>query len=103
MVGAGCGRFLLEPLARDLDRPYRDLGDLLAAEPAAAAWAATCAPAVAVALLLAGKPRRGTMTTQRRGRGLGLGLAAYLRRALGLLGDERGVLVVLVRPMSRSA
>ena len=52
IVGAGCGRFLLEPLARDLDRPYRDLGDLLAAEPAAAAWAATCAPAVAVALLL---------------------------------------------------
>lgn len=53
IVGAGCGRFLLEPMARDLDRPYRDLGDLLAAEPAAAAWAATCAPAVAVALLLA--------------------------------------------------
>ena len=30
LIGAGCGRFLLEPLARDLDRPYRDLGDLLA-------------------------------------------------------------------------
>ena len=55
VIGAGCGRFLLEPLARDLNRPYRDLGDLLAAEPDAAAWAATCAPAVAVALLLAGE------------------------------------------------
>ena len=55
LIGAGCGRFLLEPLACDLNRPYRDLGDLLPAEPGAAAWAATCAPAVAVALLLAGE------------------------------------------------
>ena len=55
LIGAGCGRFLLEPLARDLNRPYRDLGDLLGGRARAAAWAATCAPAVAVALLLAGE------------------------------------------------
>ena len=53
LVGAGCGRFLLEPLARELGRPYRDFASLLDADPAAAAWAATCAPAVAVAVLLA--------------------------------------------------
>ncbi|HEX6010811.1 MAG TPA: hydantoinase/oxoprolinase family protein [Geminicoccaceae bacterium] len=53
LVGAGCGRFLLEPLARGLGRPHRDFADLIEAEPGAAAWAATCAPAVAVALLVA--------------------------------------------------
>ena len=52
VVGAGCGRFLVERLARDLDRPYRDLADLLDVAPAAAPWATTCAPAVAVAWLL---------------------------------------------------
>ena len=36
-----------------LGRPYRDFAELIEAEPGAAAWAATCAPAVAVALLLA--------------------------------------------------
>jgi (4-(4-[2-(gamma-L-glutamylamino)ethyl]phenoxymethyl)furan-2-yl)methanamine synthase len=56
LVGAGCGRFLLEPLTRDLDRPYRDFAELVEAEPGAAGWAATCAPAVAVALLLAEVP-----------------------------------------------
>jgi (4-(4-[2-(gamma-L-glutamylamino)ethyl]phenoxymethyl)furan-2-yl)methanamine synthase len=52
LVGAGCGRFLLEPLARDLGRPYRDFADLIEADAGSIAWAATCAPAVAVALLL---------------------------------------------------
>jgi probable H4MPT-linked C1 transfer pathway protein len=52
LVGAGCGRFLLEPLARGLGRPYRDFAELVEAEADAAAWAATCAPAVAVAILL---------------------------------------------------
>jgi (4-(4-[2-(gamma-L-glutamylamino)ethyl]phenoxymethyl)furan-2-yl)methanamine synthase len=52
LVGAGCGRLLLEPLARGLERPYRDFAELVEAEADAAAWAATCAPAVAVALLL---------------------------------------------------
>lgn len=53
LIGAGCGRFLLEPLALELDRPYRDFASLLDTDPAAAGWTATCAPAVAVALLLA--------------------------------------------------
>ena len=51
LVGAGCGRFLLERLADTLGRPYRDFASLLDVEPPAAAWASTCAPAVAVALL----------------------------------------------------
>ena len=51
LVGAGCGRFLLPPLA--VGRPCRDFAELLDCEPAARAWAATCAPAVAVAVLLA--------------------------------------------------
>lgn len=51
LIAAGCGRFLVERLAQG--RPCRDLLELIDCEPAAAAWAATCAPAVAVALLLA--------------------------------------------------
>lgn len=53
LIGAGCGRFLLEPLALELGLPYRDFASLLDADPTAGGWAATCAPAVAVALLLA--------------------------------------------------
>ncbi|ODA68796.1 Hydantoinase/oxoprolinase [Methyloligella halotolerans] len=53
VVGAGCGRFLGEALARMLDRPYRDFGlSIGAAEPLRDA-AAVCAPAVSVALLAA--------------------------------------------------
>ena len=51
LVGAGCGRFLLAPLAAG--RPYRDFADLLDCDRDAGAWASTCAPAVAVAVLLA--------------------------------------------------
>lgn len=53
LIGAGCGRFLLEPLARGLERPYRDFAELIDVAPAARHAAATCAPAVAVALLAA--------------------------------------------------
>jgi (4-(4-[2-(gamma-L-glutamylamino)ethyl]phenoxymethyl)furan-2-yl)methanamine synthase len=53
LVGAGCGRFLVEGLAVAAGRPWRDFADLIAADGPARGWAATCAPAVAVALLLA--------------------------------------------------
>lgn len=53
LVGAGCGRHLLPELARRTGLAYRDFADLLDVAPAAEAWAATCAPAVAVALLAA--------------------------------------------------
>lgn len=51
VVGAGCGRSLASDLAERLGRPCLDLAELIQVEPAAAAMAATCAPAVAVALL----------------------------------------------------
>ena len=51
LIAAGCGRFLVGRLAGG--RPCRDILELIDCDPAAAAWAATCAPAVAVALLLA--------------------------------------------------
>lgn len=54
LLGAGCGRFLVAELARRLERPCRDLAELLpAAEPQLAAEAALAAPAAAVALLAA--------------------------------------------------
>ncbi len=52
IVGAGTGRFLARKLAAQLERRYRDFSSLVPAAPASAAWAANCAPAVAVALLL---------------------------------------------------
>lgn len=52
LVGAGCGRFLVEQLARSLGRPYRDFAELVEVDAAIAGPAADCAPAVAVALLL---------------------------------------------------
>jgi probable H4MPT-linked C1 transfer pathway protein len=51
IIGAGCGRLLARDLAQGLGRPYLDLAELIQVEPEAAAMAATCAPAVAVALL----------------------------------------------------
>jgi probable H4MPT-linked C1 transfer pathway protein len=51
LVGAGCGRFLVERLTAV--RPYRDFADLIDCDAAAREWASTCAPAVAVAVLLA--------------------------------------------------
>ena len=51
IIGAGCGRHIADDLAAALGRPYVDLAELIQVEPEAAAMAATCAPAVAVALL----------------------------------------------------
>lgn len=56
LVGAGVGRFLVERLARRMDRAYRDAGHLLAGGPMLAAEAADCAPAVAVACLAIHEP-----------------------------------------------
>jgi probable H4MPT-linked C1 transfer pathway protein len=51
LVGAGCGRFLAAALAREEARGYLDFGALARVPDSCAAWAATCAPSVAVALL----------------------------------------------------
>jgi probable H4MPT-linked C1 transfer pathway protein len=56
LVGAGCGRFLVAALARDEARGYIEFGALAGVPEACAAWAATCAPSVAVALLAASEP-----------------------------------------------
>lgn len=64
LVGAGVGRFLVRKLAHRLRRPYRDYSTLLPLRGADAAWAASCAPAVAVALLASSQPianRRGRL------------------------------------------
>lgn len=51
IIGAGCGRFLAETLATRLDRPYRDLVEIIPCDEAAREMTARCAPAAAVALL----------------------------------------------------
>lgn len=51
IVGAGVGRFLVKRLAERLRLGYRDIGALFSDDPALAALAADCAPAVAVARL----------------------------------------------------
>ena len=51
LVGAGAGRFLVERLARRLDRRYIDIEELLGAAVIPDTAAADCAPAVAVARL----------------------------------------------------
>jgi probable H4MPT-linked C1 transfer pathway protein len=51
LVGAGCGRHLVQDLACRCGRPYVEFTSLVDADPAAAGWVATCAPAVATALL----------------------------------------------------
>ncbi len=48
VIGAGVGGRVIAQLAQRLDRRYVDLGELVGASPA---WLASCAPAVAVALL----------------------------------------------------
>jgi probable H4MPT-linked C1 transfer pathway protein len=53
VVGAGVGRFLAVELARRLDRPYVDFATLFDAPAEVREWAARCAPAVAVAALVA--------------------------------------------------
>lgn len=55
LVGAGIGRFLVRDLAATLGRPYIDIADLLGQAGAGTA-AADCAPAVAVALMMAREP-----------------------------------------------
>ncbi|MFA5019201.1 MAG: H4MPT-linked C1 transfer pathway protein, partial [Methylobacter sp.] len=54
LIGAGVGRFLVEQVALNLDRPYLDFSDLF---PVAAIQSgmttADCAPAAAVAYLAA--------------------------------------------------
>ncbi|KAI5916868.1 hydantoinase/oxoprolinase family protein [Thauera sp. 2A1] len=52
IVGAGCGLFLAHALAQRLDRPFLPFDALIDADPACRKWVATCAPAVAVAVLL---------------------------------------------------
>ena len=59
LVAAGCGRMLVERLAVAADRPCRGFAELIEADDPAGGWAATCAPAVAVALLLAEAGRSG--------------------------------------------
>ena len=54
LVGAGCGRFLVEAIARRLDRAYVDFADLVPVDATARHSAAICAPAVAVAVLASG-------------------------------------------------
>jgi probable H4MPT-linked C1 transfer pathway protein len=51
LVGAGVGKFVVEKLAHRLGRRYRDFGGLVACTGQAREWAASCAPAVAVAVL----------------------------------------------------
>jgi len=58
IVGAGVGRFLAKKLARRLLRPYRDFSRLVPSRGADAHWTASCAPAVAVALLAYSSMRR---------------------------------------------
>nr|AAS17981.1 putative tetrahydromethanopterin biosynthesis protein [Xanthobacter autotrophicus] len=52
LIGAGVGRFMVRRLTARAGRPYRDAGHMLAGNPALAAAAADCAPAVAVARLV---------------------------------------------------
>ena len=52
LIGAGIGRALIERLAARLGRRYLDASRYFPGTPAAAPWAAHCAPAAAVALLL---------------------------------------------------
>jgi probable H4MPT-linked C1 transfer pathway protein len=53
VVGAGVGRFLAVALAERLGRRYVDFASLIEGAPEAREWGARCAPAVAVAALVA--------------------------------------------------
>lgn len=52
VIGAGCGQFLAEQLAKRLDRPYREFSEIIDCAPEAQDMAAVCAPAAALALLV---------------------------------------------------
>lgn len=51
LIGAGAGRFLVQALARQMGRPYRDAAQWVQALPEVQAWAVVCLPAYAVARL----------------------------------------------------
>ncbi len=53
LVGAGVGRFLLPEVARRLEMPYRDFSEFVPGAGTTAFDPADCAPAAALALLLA--------------------------------------------------
>ena len=53
VVGAGVGRFLAVALAERLGRRYVDFASLIEGSPEAREWGARCAPAMAVAALVA--------------------------------------------------
>ncbi|MDY0049022.1 MAG: H4MPT-linked C1 transfer pathway protein, partial [Thauera propionica] len=53
VVGAGCGLFLGEALARRHDLPFAHFAGLVPADETCRTWVDTCAPSVAVALLFA--------------------------------------------------
>jgi len=58
LVGAGVGRFLVRKLAAQLGRRYRDFDGLGDTAPDVASWASSCAPAVAVAVLVWARARK---------------------------------------------
>jgi probable H4MPT-linked C1 transfer pathway protein len=58
VVGAGAGRFLARKLAIRLGRRYRDFDSLIDAARGTASRASSCAPAVAVALLVQRSERK---------------------------------------------
>jgi len=58
LVGAGVGRFLVRKLAVQLGRRYRDFDGLVDTAPDVASWASSCAPAVAVAVLVWARARK---------------------------------------------
>ncbi|CAB3749140.1 hydantoinase/oxoprolinase family protein [Paraburkholderia humisilvae] len=73
LVGAGCGRFLVAELARRMGRAYVDFSELAGGVCSASAhadthelneWIATCAPSVAVALLMAADAAPGASETR---------------------------------------
>ncbi len=53
IVGAGIGRFLAVTLAQRVGRPYVDFASLVSGAAKVREWAARCAPAAAIAALLA--------------------------------------------------
>jgi (4-(4-[2-(gamma-L-glutamylamino)ethyl]phenoxymethyl)furan-2-yl)methanamine synthase len=68
LVGAGCGRFLVEALAQQTGRKYVDFAKLAGAPSARAdhpEWTATCAPSVAVALLAVSRVQAKTRRASR--------------------------------------
>jgi (4-(4-[2-(gamma-L-glutamylamino)ethyl]phenoxymethyl)furan-2-yl)methanamine synthase len=58
LVGAGVGRFLVRKLADQLGRRYRDFDGLVEAAPDVASGASSCAPAVAVGVLVRTRARK---------------------------------------------